>query len=412
MYDTTSGDFLSVAGPVVATTGDSFTDHFVSVPQRISGSTADATAVQELEHQFPTGSCPGTTGTRPVVLATHKSYPDALSSAYLASSLGTGTLLTASTSLSAATLGALKQEGITNVVVVGGSLAVTATVVNQLEATPAYSCGGGNKLGKNLTVRRIAGPTAYDTALDIATAPTKTYVGKVDLAGAYGVNTQGDAGIYNTTKGNASPAALSPTAVPTAILATTHTFQDAMSASTVAYADHLPILLTTTSKLSSQVSSAISQLGIQQVIVMGGPFAVSDAVVTALEGEHVSVLRIAGTDYTDTAVELALCELGPATGHVGLGWPSTGGVFVARGSGFTDGLAGAVVTAGGPAGASPSPLLLTENATTPGTYLLGFLAVAGTGGVATKPLTHLVVLGGPLAVSEHSANLMEVALDL
>ena len=85
--------------------------------QRIYGATADATAATELEHQFPytTGTCPGTTGTRPVVLATDATYPDALSSAYLARYLGTGTLLTPTESLSAPTLTAIHKEGITTV---------------------------------------------------------------------------------------------------------------------------------------------------------------------------------------------------------------------------------------------------------------------------------------------------------
>lgn len=198
--------------------------------------------------------------------------------------------------------------------------------------------------------------------------------------------------------------------MPTAVLATGRTFQDAMSASALAYADHLPILLTTPSKLSPQVSTAIDQLGIEQVIVMGGPLAVSDTVVVSLERAHVSVLRVAGADYTMTAVELAICELGPATGHVGLDWPASGGAIVARGNGFTDGLAGAVVAADGPASSSPEPLLLTENPTTPGIYLLAFFEVAGTTGIWAKTLTHLTVLGGPLAVSNQAANEMEIAL--
>ena len=410
MFDT-AGNVATVATTVISAATESFTDRYVAVPARIFGTTADGTAAQELEHQFPAGHCPGTTGTRAVVLATDKTYADALASAYLASSLGTGTLLTSPTSLSQTTLDALKMEGITRIDIVGGPLAITTGVADQLKSTPAYACGGASTLGKNLTVQRIFGPTAYDTARDIATTPSKTDVGSVDLAGAYGYqNAQHGLGLYNQTSGTASSAAASTIPMPTAVLATGKTFQDAESASTLAYAQHLPILLTTSSTLSPQVTTAISKLGIAQVIVMGGPLAVSDTVVRALVADNVSVLRIAGSDATQTATELATCELGPATGHVGLNWPATGGVTVARGNGFTDGLAGAVVAADGPGSASPEPLLLTESPTTPGTNLLGFLAEAGTSGIDGKKMTHLTILGGLYAISQQAANQMAVAL--
>ncbi|MGH8981396.1 MAG: G1 family glutamic endopeptidase [Acidimicrobiales bacterium] len=415
MYDTT-GAVISAPGAVSATTGTSFTDHYVKVPDRVSGATAAATAAAELVSAFPdaTGDCPGPSSTtRAVVLATDATFPDALASAYLASSLGTGTLLTGSTSLPATTLDTIRDEGITHVYVVGGTLAVSQAVAEQLETTDAYACGGASVLPgtQKLQVSRIGGATAYDTAAMIAKTPSASDVGSADLADAYaGTNSSGGAGAYNVTAGNASAGASSASAVPTAVLATGTTFQDAESASTLAYAARFPILLTTPASLSSQASATITALGIEQVVVMGGPYAVSDAAVDALEADGVSVLRVAGVDGTQTAVELAESELASSSTHLGFGWPATGGIAVARGNFYSDGLAGAVVAAGGAGGASPEPLLLTEDPTTVGPYLGTFLQELGTTGVDGKTVTHLTIFGGVEAVTLDEANTLSLDL--
>ena len=370
---------------------------------RIFGATADATAAAELEHQFPatTGQCPGTTGTRPVVLATAAAYPDALASAYLARDLGTGTLLTGPASLSPAALGAIAEEGITRVVVVGGPLAVTTAVVERLTSTPADTCGGVAALPGpvDLEVTRVAGATAYDTAAKIAESVAATQVGEASFPGAYaGTNSSGGEGRYNDTAGTASVAPSSATAPSTAIVAAGKGFQDAQAASALSYAERFPILLTTPVVLSPEVTSAIEALGIRQVIVVGGPLAVSNAVVTSLEDLGVSVLRVAGQTCSGTSVELAEFETAGAGG--GLGWTGTGALTVARGNGFTDALAGAAVAADGPAATAPEPLVLTVGPTSVGTALAGFLHAAGTTGIGGARVTRFTILGGPLAITQ------------
>ncbi len=409
-----AGSVISAPGPVSTATGESFSNSYLTVPSRVYGSTEDGTAAAELEHQFTyhRGACPSSpTSGRAVVLATDKTYPDALASAYLASYLETGTLLTAPTSLSATTLLAIRDEGITHVYVVGGPLAVSTAVISELESSPAYSCGGATPLPGTVKVdvTRVAGTTEYDTALEIAKTAGAA-AGRVDLAGAYStVNASGGDGAYNVTAGDASTS-VPAGALTTAILTTGNGFQDAEAASTLSYTEHLPILLTSPSALSAQAVNAIGALHIQQVIVMGGPLAVSDAVVQTLEASHVSVLRIAGNDYTETAIELAECELTSAKSHVGLGWASTGKLAVARGDFFSDGLAGAVVAADGPTDADPEPLLLTATPTSMGAYLPSFLAASGTSGLGGKKISTFTILGGPLAVRQALVNTMEVAL--
>lgn len=441
---------VSAATACPSSSSTSVTAYTVTTPSnRIYGSDAPGTAAAELAATFPYSGgngCPGTGGAslaggvtenRPVVLATDSNYPDALAGAYLASALGTGELLTGINTLPSSTLQALRLEGISQVYVVGGPYVVSNAVVTQLQNTAVYTCGGVNPVttllgtAQDITVTRIYGQTEYDTAADIANFPGAAHVGKAMFTGAYaGTNSAGGNGMYNDTSGTASTSATSSVAVPTAILATGQGFQDAESASVLSYTADLPILLTTPGSLSVQAKDELQSLGIQQVIVMGGPIAISNVVVTSLQGMGLSVLRIAGTDFTDTAVQLAKFEMNTATGGLGLGWAPHGSLYVARGDFYTDGLAGAAVAATGSTNAASTctpgsgttsatscspghqvPLLLTTNPSTVGTALTGFLnqagSAAGIDGLGSAyQVSTLNILGGPLAVQNSTVTAM------
>lgn len=382
--------------------------------QRIFGESAAATAAAELEAAFPasSGRCPGSPGTRPVLLASDAGYADALASAYLASDLRTGTLLTTPGAIPAATLEAIREEGISRVVVVGGSSAVTTAVVDTLEHTRTSRCGGAPS-GGTIAVTRIGGADAYATARDLATTPAPSAVGTSDLAGAYGTtNAAGGTGRYNLTAAGGSSAPAPGVALRTAILATGTGFDDAEAAGALSYADHLPLLLTTPKSLAPTAAAAIGVLSISQVVVMGGPLAVSGAVTSQLEALGVSVLRIAGRTASATADELAGAELGATAGGLGFGWRPTGGIVVARGDAWSDALCGAAVAAHGGSGASPEPLLLTQSPTVLGSALKSYLAQVGASGVDRDghPVASLTVLGGPLAVARSALSSMEAAL--
>ena len=378
----------------------------VEVP-RISGYTADATAADELAHQFSpkAGDCPSSGA---VVLSRDNYYSDALASQYLAASLGTGTLLTPTSRLSTVTKAAIEDEGISHVYVVGGSLAVSTAVVAAIDVLPVDACGGTTPVGGTVEVTRIAGYTEYATAEAIATAVPSSFVGHAAVGAAYaGTNTTGGPGIFNATPGAAStrPPSGAPT---TAILATGVSFQDAESASVMSYDAHLPVLLSAPNALSPAALTAIETLGVTQVVVMGGPLAISDAVVSSLQDLGVAVLRVAGVDAADTALEAADFELSAS----GLHWAPVSQVVVARGDFYSDGLAGAIVAAG--AGRSnthaPEPLLLTKNPSSVGQYLTPFLQTAGTGaGIATdgQPVTGLTILGGSLALTTTTVRTLE-----
>lgn len=403
----------------------------IKVPtQQIYGATADATAAKILETAFPatgTAKCVGghanASNTRPVIMATDQHFQDALASQYLAGYLDTGLLVNPGrvpgvTPLPSVVKNALRTEGVTQVYLMGGDLAESTTAMNALETTPAYNCGGTSVLttgGKTryITVTRIGGQTATDTAELVATTPPSSHVKSASFTGAYvGVNTTKGNGKYNDTAGTASAAPSTGAAIPTAILSSSKEFQDAMASAPMAWETSFPVLLTGPTTLSTAAKSGIENLGIRQVVLMGGQLAIYNKVVTQLEALGVSVVRVAGKTYGDTSVQLAKFLVNTVTNGRNW-WTNAGGnntVTVTRGNGFTDGMAGAVY-----AGSNHEPLLLTTNPQTVGAALTAFLKASGqkdsTHGIDTRgaawEIKTLVVFGGPLSVTPTEINKME-----
>lgn len=399
---------------------------------RTAGYTADDTAAASLAKAFGSGTSESMDSNcsfnqisdyqAPSVVVTADFTPfDALSANYLASYLGTGVLITPENSLSNAAANAIRQDGVGCVYIVGGTLAVSQAVQQQLASTQAYYPGGVTPVTNpitsapvNLNVVRIAGQTAPDTASDVAQYPG-TNVPSVLPA------TPGAYGSYNDTTGHGSTT--SPVAscaapsvkshvtggncVKTAILATDIVFQDALSSGPLSYSYELPVLTTDKDSLSSAAAAAIVNLGIQQVIIVGGPGAVSDAVATQVENLGASVLRIAGLTYSDTSVQLANFELNDQTSGAtpvnnGLDDCETpGSVASSRGDFFADALTSAAATYEEPSGFCDfSPMLLTKDTSTVGPEVTSFLNSAGsTAGIGSNNvnLYSIDTYGGTLA---------------
>jgi putative cell wall-binding protein len=392
----------------------------------IFGATSEGTAVAALENQYPPtpgGSClpqnahphPGRHDVGSTIILTVDSNDgfDALSASYLASFTTSGVLLTEANSntVDPLTMSAIQQEGASTVIIVGGPEAVSNADQTELENTPSYQCGGtvertnGNGGVQDLQVQRIYGQTADGTAAAVATSVNTGYVNAYDISGAFGQ--------YNDTTGTDSG---SSNNVPqrTAILSTDLDSQDAESASSMSYWEQFPILLTPKTSLGPDAATALLNLGIQQVIELGGPLAISDSVNAQLGAMGIQVLRIAGQDGSDTSVQLAKFELNSGTTSNGQpeglntagdsfgGWSNdcqnigsagqnephnaaspenpTGdyyaicGVDVAlvRGDFFADGITSSVVT-----GNWPMPVILTESPSSLGQYATAFFNAAG-----------------------------------
>jgi putative cell wall-binding protein len=394
------GNVTSGIQGVGSTPGDDPVIYSVTGAERIQGQVATDTSA----NLFQSYGCNNF-----AVLATSDNYPDALSAAYLASpnNYDTSVIITPTAAVATATLNALRIEGVQTVLVVGGPLAISPADIATLQSTPSYHCQGlvrtHSGITQMLTVNQIYGQDQYGTAQAVAQFPAVGNVGDLNNAmpGAYG-------GTYNDTTGANGTAALSSPAnpVPSAILATGVNFPDAMAASATAWNESVPILLTEKGSLAPEASAAILNDGIQQVIVMGGPDAISDNVLTQLEAMGVAVFRIGGIDMTDTAQLLARFELNRTTGpnygqgvRNGLDWHNyTGALTVTRGDNWQDAL-----SASNFAGYNRQPLLVTFDPNTVGTYLASFLNAAGSAAGVGTGHSHqffgLTILGGPYAIS-------------
>jgi len=279
-----------------------------------------------------------------VVLASGENFPDAVSSAYLAHQLaGASILLTQQNSLPAVSADAMRLLGTETVVIVGGTNAISAGVEAQLKATPQWLPGGQKTLGQGLLqVIRLGGADRYATnrlANEYAAAYDGNIVGRTAIT--FG-----------------KPSKL------TALVATGENYVDALSAGPATRATGgpgLPLILTSSSSLSPDASSQLTDLGIEQAVITGGTAAVSSGVESSISGLGVAIDRLAGANRYGTATAVADFERAPALPTVtksgGLGF--TGDIaYLATGWNFADALAGAPL-----AGGKGSSILLTDPTT-------------------------------------------------
>jgi putative cell wall-binding protein len=347
---------------------------FVGFVARYGGADRFTTAQIMFEHRF---ACADT-----VVIARADLFPDALASSYLAGHAGTGVLLTNTNSVPASTLNALRNEGVDNVYLMGGTSAISAAVATQLDATPAYECGGGPVVpAATLNVQRIGGVDRFETAQMAAEFPG------LGLAGTLDTNDDGDC--------------LEP--AKTAIVASGLNFPDALAAGPLAYigSPHdncgigpIPLLLSRTADVPSATLGALVNLGIENVVVVGGTAAVSDAALAQLTAAGYTVRRVAGANRSATAAALATAEL--------VEWDfDTTDAAIARGDVFADALTG------GPfAGWQHEPILLTTSPTTMSAETASLLT--SWFGLVFNEVDFFEVFGGTGAVS---AAVIDAALD-
>lgn len=237
-----------------------------------------------------------------VVVATIDGYWDALAASALAGANGAPVLLTDPSSLSATTRSEIKRLGATKAFIVGGTAAVSSNVESQLKS-----------MGCN--VERLWGANAQETAIAIAN--------KVSDRGS------------------------------TCIIATSYTFQDALSASPYAYANRCPIYLTDASgNLASSTLSAIGKGGYTRAVIAGGPAAVSKATESQLKSVGIKeVSRQYGETAYETSGALATWALGQGM--------TVSQVGIATCTGYWDALTGAALC-----GKNNSVLLLADDGKT------------------------------------------------
>lgn len=291
-------------------------------------------------------------GTDTVIIATARNFPDALAASGLAGDTDACILLVEVDSVPEATVAAIDELGATNAIIVGGTSAVSDAVVDFLE----------DEVG--ITTSRVAGDDRFETASAIAN----------ELSGIC------------TVEGGL-----------TAILASGRSSADALAAGPLAAAgdgtNPCPILLTEQNDLPQTTEDAIADLGITNIIVVGGTGVISEAVRdeagTAAGDDDVTVL--AGTDRNKTAVAIADFEVDE------LGWAPTTvclansrKVATAAGADF-----GPDALTGGPlCGLREAPMLLVVDKDNLGDDTEGFIDDH------SDTIAEILILGGTAVISD------------
>jgi putative cell wall-binding protein len=230
------------------------------------------------------------------ILASGMNFPDALSANYLANVQGAKTLLTFPTTLPSVTLNKLISSNVTTVYIVGGPGAVSNAVENQIAATHV----GNVPTNAFINVVRIAGLDRYATNLAVNEYSFATH--------------------------------------STAIVATGANFADALAVGPAVAGKGLPLILTATASLSATAAQQLTDMGVTNVVIVGGTGAVSSAVETAIKGMGITTTRLAGTDRTQTAAAIATWET-DTVANGGLAFTGVATVHIANGANFPDALA-------------------------------------------------------------------------
>jgi putative cell wall-binding protein len=214
---------------------------------RLAGQDRYLTAVAVSQDSFD----PGVSA---VYVASGENFPDALSAGPAAGRSGGPLLLVRRDSVPAGVLAELRRLDPDQIVVVGGSAVVSASVESQLRAVAP-------------TVR-LAGANRYATSAAVAAA---SHPGGADVA----------------------------------YLATGTLYADALSAGPVAARRGAPLLLTSPVGLSPETAAELRRLGVDSVVITGGTGAVSSSVEQNLRAQGYAVARAAGADRYATAAALS-----------------------------------------------------------------------------------------------------------
>ena len=307
------------ANPTLASTATFVLNHDPIVVTRLFGQTLYDTSAAISAASFGSNV--------PVAyIATGTQFPDALTGAPVAGKDGAPLLLTDPKALPPAIAAELTRLKPAKIVILGGPGAVSDAVLSALR----HYAG---------TVTRLFGQTLYDTSAAISAA-------------SFGSN------------------------VPVAYIATGTQFPDALTGAPVAGKDGAPLLLTDPKALPPAIAAELTRLKPAKIVILGGPGAVSDAVLSALRHYAGTVTRLFGQTLYDTSAAISAASFGS----------NVPVAYIATGTQFPDALTGAPV-----AGKDGAPLLLTDPKALPPAIAAELTRL--------KP-AKIVILGGPGAVSD------------
>ena len=307
------------------------------------------------------------------VIATANGYEDALAASGFAGLMGCPLLMTDRNELTQETINVINEYRTTptaplTIYLIGGNMVVSDNVMTQLEELAGVS---NTSTG---SVERIAGANSWDTALAL-------YERGIELGKAWG-------------KGNAN----GTTEANEIIVATSIDYQDALSISPYAYANKLPVILTTNDAVLSEdvaeaiqdnIKTTVAANKIAQATFVGGTVVVSPVVSEQLL--NIPIKRLAGTTAYDTSAAVAKYLKDDVTAF---GAATTAGI--ATGLDYLDALSSCNYT-----GTQKVVLLLADESNE--TTITGFLTDNGPQGDPAGTYTSAVIFGGTAVVSQQVA---------
>ena len=259
-------------------------------------------------------------------LASGVTYPDALAGGAVAGRDGAPVLLIEQNSIPEVIKTELDRLNPGKIVILGGTNAISQSVV---PVADAYTDG---------PVDRIGGENRYETAQLLASASF-------------------DAG------------------VDVAFIASGENFPDALSGAAAAADLGGPVLLTRGASVPAETLLALNELNPDDIVILGGVNAVSDAVKTSLATYDSDIERLAGLDRFETSAVISADTFATADT-----------VYIADGMKFPDALSGAPAAAG-----DAAPILLVRS---------DRVSQAVCDEVNRLNPENVIALGGPSAVSE------------
>ncbi|MGO3764715.1 cell wall-binding repeat-containing protein [Glutamicibacter arilaitensis] len=164
-----------------------------------------------------------------------------------------------------------------------------------------------------------------------------------------------------------------PSKASTVVIASGERFPDALSGSPLATLKNAPMLLVKKGSLPPSVTTELKRLRPNNIIVLGGPLAVSDKTVSELKA-YGNITRVWGSNLYDTSSKISR------------NWSKASSVYLATGERFEDAMSLAAVVAG-----KKSPMLLTKKSSLPASTIRELKRL--------NP-SHIYMAGGPIAISD------------
>ena len=217
--------------------------------QRLSGDNRYETSVEVSEKNFKSAYT--------VVLASGQNIADALVASSYADIEEAPILLTNKNSISDEVLDEIERLKADKVVIVGGQSSVSSSVESRLKK-------------EDIKVTRISGSDRFDTSDKLSQE------------------------VSRLSKKSSQ-----------AILVNGYKNIDALSVSSLATKEELPILLNGRNALNMSVKNRLKQMNVNKVYIIGGNNSISSDVEKELKRMQISVVRLSGTDRYETSANIA-----------------------------------------------------------------------------------------------------------